>query len=533
MPFLFSQLVILMGVPCGVGAETANTKKQLVFIAGPHQSEAEAVGKFFLNHAVRGDSTGSVAVSLRGATTSSGNVTGLDGWIWPQVDEDLPGEDHEMFENLFWNADNETMQEILLESIETAWQIADSGIVIGANGFDATRGDPHSSGLKAMTSIVDTLNVDAHQVHVVFVYRNPRVEQWASLFHFHNEGSSDTYQEFVCRSDNTAHMANMPMNPFMLASVYRDQGYKVSVIDSTGVQNSALDTAHVVACKVLSGTKCSDGWVTNLNDITYSTDNQEKGLSSDALGISTDDWSALETMFRDRDCYYRQNLKSDGGFAVIHQHSVWNDCTTSETDLARYELLATQCNLVDAIKSQMNCSDFDTDSNIYVHKLHDESTEKKVFAIVVLVTLICYFVFDQIGRYKRRQTHYVKSPKTGRTVWMDFAEKPSPESVKNLHDIADEDDKFSDVDLHSPKLRILSPTSFFRSPTGTSPQNSGGSKSNNSSPTNLSGATPKNGSNSFRVGLFQKTPIFNHSRRPRDNNNSLDLSIQNLERELS
>ena len=172
-----NQVVLLLLSFC---AACCVGKRHLVFIAGPHQSEANSLLKFFYDHAKGEDSD----------KTSNG----LDGWVWPQVDYDLPGKKHKYFENFFLLNQNETVRSLLLESIKESWTSSKHGVIVGAEGFDNTRGDENSLGLKVMQEIVAAIGIKPDQVHVVTAYRSPRIDQWMGFY----ENSDTTYENFAC-----------------------------------------------------------------------------------------------------------------------------------------------------------------------------------------------------------------------------------------------------------------------------------------------------------------------------------------------
>eukprot|EP00934_Nitzschia_sp_Nitz4_P007693 Nitzschia sp. Nitz4//scaffold63_size106090//51014//52492//NITZ4_004392-RA/size106090-processed-gene-0.142-mRNA-1//-1//CDS//3329555981//7683//frame0 len=466
--------------------------KEIVFIAGPHQAEANTAAKLFANHALQGDVT---SISRSGSTSDS---TGLDGWLWPQVDEDLPGDHYEVFENFFWNADNDTMQELLLDSIETSWKSATHGIVIAADGFDETLGDPESLGLQTITKIVQRLKVTAEHVHLVFLYRSPRVEQWVSLFQHHRE-TSESYQEFICQNEYVAHLVNKPMNPLMLSEVYLSQGYQVVAIDSVGVEANDMDIGHVVACEVLSKTTCTNGQVQNVA-ATYET-TEEQGFSSSLATFSQTQRNELEHMFIERDCFYKKSLENNDNFRILYQDSLWENCSSKDADLERYEVLANPPALYEAIRGFVDCS-------------AEAESEKKgpsrseLFLYVAIALFVLYNIYDCVFRYIRREPDYMKSPKTCRTVWVDFGEEAFAET-SNLRNSNDED-SLSDVDLFSP---------------------TSGSIGGSNSPREYEPASDPTSDKekSYRVGTYRKSP----TTEPIKGDSAFEFSIKSLEKEIS
>ena len=488
-----------ISVSANMAQPHSGVKKHVVFVAGPRRSDATAVDRFFQTYAL--DETGN----------------GLDGWIWPNITQVLPGQKHQYFENFFWNAKNATIQTILMEGIKDAWEDSQYGIILGAEGFENTRGDPRSASLQVMHKIVDALHVAPEHVHVVLMYQAPRLKQWASLFE-HNKVGDGSYKEFVCESSYTDNLATISMNPFMLANVFLRQGWKVAAIDAMGVDEAGLDLAHAVACNVLPNVKCVNETIVGLEHELIIHDENTDFESFRVL--PTDEAYDLEGIFQTRDCYYQTSAVANANFSFVHMSGIWEECGGEMTNSEResFQELAKDVNFLNLIKAQERCSTTlqqspqpaaTTSSTHQVQVDHTLTSREKT--LVGGVMLISMFVMYQIiARHKRRQTHTVKSPRTGEDVWSDFANDAA--HIENLRGVSSEDESFSDVDLRSP--------GFKRSPRGSEASSMAEAAKEGRSVRGM-----------YRVGLYQNSPSSKH--KPHRGDSDFEFKIKSLEREFA
>jgi len=408
--------------------------KNIIFLAGPHRSDSTEVNIFFHKHA------------------TSNEDNGLNGWLWPTINAELPGEEHQYFENFFWNHNNSTIQDVLMEGIQEGWNQSEYGIIVGAEGFDNTRGSLKSMGLKTMHSIIDSIGVPAQNVYVVMMYKPPRLDQWVDLFQ-HNSNQKE-YEDFICNEPYSEHLANIDMNPLMLSTVYRAQGWNVATVDTSGAHTLGMDLGHSVACELLPMVVCDDGWIRNLQDET--TEHEIVNLNEfDAL--STDEQTELEDMFLERDCYYQSLLESDESFHVIHNKTLWSECETSGDARARYTQLAETEFFFDLMKAQVGCNklrgqtitgprDVDGDFIMGIQGSVDRNRDSKAIPALVGVMaawlLMAYLV---VTRSNRRAPHILRSPRKRPIIFPEESLYLSPPTEDN-----DDECSFSDIDLTSP-----------------------------------------------------------------------------------
>jgi hypothetical protein len=401
-----------------------HNEKQLVLFAGPFRSGATSVEKFFHNHASGGNEASQ----------------GLNGWLWPSMPDGLPGPPHRVFDNLVIHQNNETLQEILMQGIHKAWNNAGHGVVLGSASFDRTRkGAPDSPGLLAMTKIVQKLGVSKDKVTIALNYRAPRLDQWVSVWkNTWFEEKQISYNDYVCTESThpswAEHQLMTAMNPFGLAQVYRDQGWKVVMLDMEGVLESGLDMAHVIACNVLAHTNCQNGWVVDKVGTTYQ-ENYEKdkdfGILSDA------EKQSLEEMFQDRDCFYEHALENDGGFSVLYTEAIWQGCEQGKQEY--YKKLTEHDYMLNEIKAQVGCGELTATAapaNV-TSKSNQPDAESPVNTLQLTWVFLCAVGIFAIFKLLccMRKYKYVMSPKSyGEPEWFDF----------------EDDGTFQEVDLDAP-----------------------------------------------------------------------------------
>ena len=325
-----------------VFSQQAGLAKELVLFAGPHKAAASSVQKFFHDH----------ASGYNGSSTS----TGLDGWIWPPVEDHLGDlEPHKVFNYLVTESDNYAVQSVLRRDILKAWDASTHGVILGTEEFDRIGENPetHYDALPVMQRVVSDLGVAAEDVTVVLNYRTPRIEQWISIWKHATHSSEAHYHKYLCGgdySDRRWELLDTAMNPLKLASIYRQQGWKVALIDMGGAMEVGLDVAHVLSCEVLHNVDCRNGWVSDKVGESY----HENALEKDLNSLQDAEKDELEHLLRERDCYYESVLKDDDGFTILYKDTIWQGCSAEHN--ATYEQMTDTTILYDAIRAQKGCS---------------------------------------------------------------------------------------------------------------------------------------------------------------------------------
>jgi len=270
---------------------------------------------------------------------------------------------------------------------------------------------------------------------------------------------------------------------------------------------------------VLPGAKCEDGWIVNLGNQSIT---EEVIDIHEFTGLFRTKLNNLEGMFQSRDCFYKEVLEANEGFTVVHKSTIWETCGTTDAVREGYLRLTDDQHFFDLVKTQEGCATAPQQANhpIINDLPSGETTQKKgvnlsrsqQVPVIIGFSLAALFVLYQIiARFKRRQTHYVKSPRTGKDLWMDLA--GGTFQANNLQSSSDED-AFSDVDLTSPRLN--------RSPQNNTPE-----------PVTTMTDAAKEGRSvrgMYRVGVYRDSPS---KPKPQKGDSELEFKIKCLESEFS
>ncbi|VEU34004.1 unnamed protein product [Pseudo-nitzschia multistriata] len=343
-----------------------NPNKRLVVFVGPHETDAVGVTKFFVDYAsTSGDSERS---------------SSFDGWIWPSVNNDLIKKPpHRVFDLLVQYPSDEDIQRAVIEAIVDSWKIATNGVIIGSLDFDKTGENPYSDydPIKALKRVVEALGISSSQVIVSVTYSSPRIDQWSAVWNNHFD--TNGYENFVCsdgvESSKRWEWLDTVMNPFKIAKTYRDQGWDVVVIDQEGTINDGLEVAHVIACEVMKSVKCDGGWVTGLKS---AVSNQLITYPMDSLA-EEDRWD-LEQIFRERDCFFKYQLKHESNFSIIHQHTAWSSCSNQHQSF--YRKFANTDFVLDLLRSQKQCGENIVDVSKMLRKKMTPNEQKELLIFV-------------------------------------------------------------------------------------------------------------------------------------------------------
>jgi len=343
-----------------------NSSKKLVIFVGPHETEAVDVTKFFLiNAAASGDNEPSES---------------FNGWSWPIIeDEIIQKPNHRVFDLLVTEPDDEDIQSVIISGIKEAWNNSNKGLIIGSLDFDWIGTNPYSNydPIEALHRVVEALGIQDEDVTVAVTYRAPRIDHWSVIWDKHFE--SNDYEDFICsdgdQSDKRWEWLDVVMNPFKIAKTYHDEGWNVAVVDQEGTINAGMDVAHTIACNLMEGVNCKNGWVHGSEDFVAQ---DPTVIGIDSLG--DDDRRNLEQLFRQRDCYYKYELKNEPGFEILNQHSAWSSCSGQHKEF--YQQFTDTDFMLNLLKSQMQCGTNDVNiSNLLEKKMvHDDQKQFVVFA---------------------------------------------------------------------------------------------------------------------------------------------------------
>ena len=104
--------------------------KQLMVFAGPHETSAVPLNKFFVEHA--SDKIG------------TNRSTSLNGWTWPIIESEILGDtqSHRIFDLLLSDVDTRPVQNIIMDGIRDSWNEAQNGVIIGSLNLDRVGQNP-------------------------------------------------------------------------------------------------------------------------------------------------------------------------------------------------------------------------------------------------------------------------------------------------------------------------------------------------------------------------------------------------------
>ena len=339
-------------------------EKKLVVFVGPHETEAEAVTQFFAKYASSNNDDGQPNPSF-------------NGWVWPEINPNIMSatnkEPYQIFDLLVTESDEDILSTVL-DGIVDSWSMASKGVVIGSLWMDRVGVNPYTgyNALTALQRVVDILGINNEQVTIVVTYRTPPIDHWALVGSRHFQEKE--YKDFVC-SDTEAskrwEWLDTVMNPFMIAKSYHDEGWNVTVVDQEGSINTGTDVPHAIACDILTGVHCQDGWVQGLEDVKTTL----TIVDIDSLG--EDEQHTLNQLFLQRDCFYKYELKGKEGFNILNQHSTWSSC--SEQNKMFYEQFVDTNFLLRAIQSQQGCAE----NNLDVDKMLENKVVQNENKLVI------------------------------------------------------------------------------------------------------------------------------------------------------
>jgi hypothetical protein len=304
-----------------------------------------------------------------------------------------------------------------------------TNLIVGTEEFDRFGTTPwsHRDGIGAIRDLINVIQKQIHQVNkeverdqplggmiqveIVINYRRPRKDQWISIWRQLCRIDKKTYSEFMCPPLPSNIITNnydfvrlweyldAVANPLGLVvailnqlgsnsqvisgdSNYNDRLVvsKVHIIDMQGITDAGLDISHVIACQVLGAQPCLNGWLSlQGNAVDYPPQNhtdrqttvvtalQENKKIGDP-NLSINQLQDMETLFRLRDCSYRNQLESylpttttsstgQSPTSSVHIHygeSIWDGCPSSEQQHMERTSLSTD-DMLEFLQDQVGC----------------------------------------------------------------------------------------------------------------------------------------------------------------------------------
>eukprot|EP00980_Cylindrotheca_fusiformis_P026822 scaffold17595_cov113-Cylindrotheca_fusiformis.AAC.7 len=379
--------------------------KQLMFLAGPHESVDQAMYDFFHRYAT-------------GWKQNHPSLLALKYWRWPIVEAEDDQYGARVFQEMVLHPEKKKLASDVYVACRTTFNEAENGIIVGTPLFDQVGQYAVLDAMTPMKEIVKRTQVPDSNVTVVLNYRGPRSEQWLSIWNASDPGSS--YTDFMCKAyDNTElrkdRMSQLgaSMNVLNVALQFLQHGWKVQLIDMIGVLSYGLDVTHVVGCDILLG-QCHEE-----ENTLYEHENFFTPLDFPVVNgeeISEDETKDMEKLFTYRDCGFRDRLEpylENGQLTLLFMDYLWADCNHELKDT--YESLANSDKILySALLSQVTCEGKDIkdivtmkdalgegDNAIVPGPNADEKLESTFTNVVVPIVFILGFAAAVYFAYKK------------------------------------------------------------------------------------------------------------------------------------
>jgi hypothetical protein len=175
---------------------------------------------------------------------------------------------------------------------------------------------------------------------VVIMYRSPRMSHLISIWkqatqaREHKELHKYSFRDFVCSpevQETVEVQLSLFANPLGLAQSAVGEEFPTYLLDMGGLDGQ--DVSHAFGCDILK-VNCSDSngdgqsWMEGLQGVTFHK-NSRKGDPN----VTETELLALENVFSQRDCTYRDELHNHPLFTVVRQRHLWEHCATSTSTI--------------------------------------------------------------------------------------------------------------------------------------------------------------------------------------------------------
>ena len=370
-----------------------NDDKKLIVFAGPHETAAIPVTRFFADHASSEEDTE--------------NSSSLGGWTWPIIDSEMIGdtESYRIFDLLLSDADTRPIQNIIMDGIRDSWNEAQNGVIIGSLDFDRVGENPETNydALGAVDRVIQTLGISDNDVTIVLNYRSRRIDHLSAVWWNHFD--TGAMQDFIC-SDSQAEKRwewmDTVMNPLKLANAYIEEGWNVAVIEQEGTSSAGEDVSHSLACHIMDDVDCDNGWVRGLkSEITQRPNTYE------IPDLDSTQRSKLETLFRMRDCFYKSTLEIDDKFTIVNKKELWKSCTLKNNE--KYEKLVSTDFFIGVLRSLQGCGDeASPESSAFANELlksfpGNRNITLYIATLFLVVAVILSFMLQLILKKRKRK----------------------------------------------------------------------------------------------------------------------------------
>jgi hypothetical protein len=176
------------------------------------------------------------------------------------------------------------------------------------------------------------------RITFVITYRFPRVDHYISYWHM--AGNPPALREWTIQTPYELH----PLNPLGLAKFYSDFGFKVVILDSSGLQKEHVDLSNGVACDILT-VPCSNNQII---DNPLPPEIRNPGDDNDMNDLTNEELLSIDEALRNHDCNYRDllynpNVTIKYGYKLIqslancsidHKVIPWSSVVSQMKDIA-------------------------------------------------------------------------------------------------------------------------------------------------------------------------------------------------------
>lgn len=335
---------------------TADKQQRLVLFAGPHGAASSTIEAFYRKF----------------ASTAGGEKHGsFGGWEWPDLAE-LPlvketGVAADSALSLLVTGDDEDdLQEQIMARIHKLWTRDDRpSVFLGSDELDRIGVNPYTgrNALHAAHRLANRLGVEPQSVEVVMNYRTPRIDQWISIWKHLTKESEERYRPFLCTTHHIHakkvwEMLDTAMNPLKVAHSYREDKFRVTLVDMAKVVANERDVVHVIGCDVL-GLPCGGqhpGWIDGLFDHTFFKGHEDREYPNFGEEMERD----METLFRNRDCHHASSLAGDSSVRVVNSDKAKMLLSKCDDSLnSEYKRLADTTTLYNELRHLRQCAEPD------------------------------------------------------------------------------------------------------------------------------------------------------------------------------
>jgi len=226
----------------------------------------------------------------------------LDTWKWPAPKKNGWSKNAKSFSELVkvlsnieskhWPLNSEETFALYRTQIFNNWS-AGKNLFISAELFDSVTIHKHLIA-NLMNFMAPAISVQ--DITVVVVYRAPRIENLLSLWHMW--GAYQTFNDYIIQGARNLSV----IDSLGITNEFLAKGFKVDLIDTSGLSSQGYDLSNVVACDILK-VQC------NLNKTIIGVGEEKpviknKKRASQSLNVTTEQLRMIDDAIKRFDCIY-------------------------------------------------------------------------------------------------------------------------------------------------------------------------------------------------------------------------------------